>query len=162
MMLVRFTLGVLIGILPLVSSAQQKAKSKSTIGISETQYVKGAVWVKLKKAHKDIFNGQSGRLVQTVNARSIHPLVKERSHQNARIAPRIQKIDISLFYKLEFDQSESIDGIIAQLKTTGYFEAIEPVFKDTPLLEPNDPMLSQQYALDLIKARPAWDLVDID
>lgn len=158
----RFLLYILIGIIPLASNAQKTAKPVPTLGVSEAQYVKGAVWVKLKPAHRDIFNGQGGRLAQQVNARSIHPLVKEQSHNNARIAPRRQKIDISLFYKVEIDQSKNLEEFINELKTTGYFEAVEPIYKETPMLEPNDPMLSQQYALDLIKARPAWDLVNID
>jgi subtilisin family serine protease len=157
-MLERFILCVLIGILPLVSRAQ----SNPTVGVPKGQYVEGSVWVKLKKAHKDIFNGQGGRMAQKVNARSVHSLVKEQSHFNARVAPRKQQIDISLFYKLEFDQGRGLEEIIKELKTTGYFEAVEPIFKETPLLDPDDPMIGQQYALDLIKARPAWDLVNID
>jgi subtilisin family serine protease/PKD repeat protein len=153
----------LILLSPLISYSQKSKKFVFPDGISAADYTKGAVWVKVKKAHKYAFaNQSSGRLPQTVNVRGVHPLINRQSDHNARIAPRKQHVDISLYYKLTFEESRDVGEVINELYASGYFEIIEPVYRETPLLEPNDPMLSQQYAMDLIKARQAWDLVEID
>ena len=158
-------IGIVMLILPCRSQLIDRPLKKYILPHTPSQadFVKGTVWVKLKKEHKDIFDDRgAGRMPQNVQAKSIHSLVKKQSHNNARIAPRKQHVDISLYYKLTFDESSSVDQIVNELKNSGYFDAVEPVFRETPLLEPNDPMISQQYALDLIKARAAWDLVDVN
>jgi subtilisin family serine protease/PKD repeat protein len=163
-MLIRVLVCLVIGLLPLISPCNAQAiKPSTSSGLAEGQVARGAVWVKLKKDYKDIFDNHSeGRMTQKVNAKSVRPLVTKQSHSNARVAPRKQLVDISLYYKLTCDESKNTEEFISELKSTGYFDAVEPVFKERPLLEPNDPMIDQQYALDLIKARAAWDLVDID
>src|SRR5688572_11638884 len=168
-MLTRALVCALVGILTLTFPCRGQAigqpLEKFTVshGKSGGDFVKGAVWVKLKKEHKNIFDDQNGgRMSQKINAKSIHPLLKKQSHNNARVAPRKQHVDISLYHKLIFDENLGVEEFISELKSSGYFDAVEPVFREAPLLEPNDPMIDQQYALNLIKARAAWDLVDID
>jgi serine protease len=153
---------MLIVILPLISHGQKSGKFVLPPGITSVDYAKGEVWVKLKKTHKSTFENQGARISHNVQVRGIHPLIKPQSHNMARVAPRKQRVDISLYYKLTFDESTDVEQFINELYSTEYFEAIEPVYTATPLLEPNDPMLDQQYAIDLIKARQAWDLVDVD
>ena len=143
--------GILTVTFPCRGQAIGQPLGKFTVshGKSEGDFVKGAVWVKLKKEHKNIFDDQSrGRMPQKINAKSIHPLLKKQSYNNARVAPRKQRVDIALYHKLIFDENREVEEFICELKSTGYFEAVEPVFREAPLLEPNDPMLSQQYALD--------------
>jgi len=168
-MIIRVFVYTIVGILTLISPCRSQAigqpSGKFTVspGGPEGDFVKGAVWVKLKKEYKNIFDDQSrGRMPQKIKAKSIQPLVKKQSHNNARVAPRKQRVDISLYHKLIFDESQSVEEFISELESSGYFDAVEPVFREVPLLEPNDPMIDQQYALNLIKARAAWDLVDID
>ncbi|HEX6889631.1 MAG TPA: S8 family serine peptidase [Chryseolinea sp.] len=161
-MLARGVACFFIVILPLISQGQKPGKFLLPAGIATTGYAKGAVWAKLKKEHKGIFESQGGRIAHNLNVRGTHPLVKSQSHNIARVAPRKQRIDISLYYKLTFDESKDVEQYINELYSSGYFESIEPVYTAAPLLEPNDPMLDQQYAIDLIKARQAWDLVDVD
>lgn len=166
-MLIRVFLCSIFSILTLIIPCHSQGISqhggKFSAQHSGSQLINGTVWVKLKKEHKEIFEDLSGgRIRQKIGARSIHPLVTKQSHNNARFAPRKQYVDISLYYKLTFDETRGVDEFINELRSSGYFETVEPVYKETPLLEPNDPMLAQQYALDLIKARPAWDLVKID
>jgi subtilisin family serine protease len=161
-MLTRGVACLFIAILPLISHGQKSGKFILPSGLATADYAKGTVWVKLKKTHKSIFENQAVRIAPAVNVREIHPLVNRQSDNSARVAPRKQRIDISLYYRLTFDESKDVEQVINELYNTGYFESIEPVYTATPLLEPNDPMLGQQYALDLIKARQAWDLVEVD
>ena len=161
-MLVRRVACFLISILPLISYGQKLGKFALPAGLTTADYAKGAVWVKLNKEYKGIFENQGGRISHNLNVRGIYPLVNTQSHNSARNAPRRQRIDISLYYKLTFDGSKDVEQYIKELYSTGYFETVEPVYTAAPLLEPNDPMLGQQYAIDLIKARQAWDLVEVD
>ena len=161
-MLTRGVACLFMAILPLIAHGQKSGKFVLPSGITTADYAKGAVWVKLKQTHKGILENQGGRIAPDVSVRGIHPLVNRQSNNNARVAPRKQRIDISLYYKLTFEESKDVEQIINELYSTGYFEFVEPVYTATPLLEPNDPMLGQQYALDLITARQAWDLVEVD
>ncbi len=127
-----------------------------------SDYSKGTVWVKLKPQYREIFRSPAGRSGLNLNERAIRPFVKEPSSADGRVAPRKQAVDISLYYSVNFDASLPVEVYVKDLKATGYFEIVEPVFSVTPLHTPNDPSLVQQGYLDLIKARESWDITKGD
>ena len=89
----------------------------------------------------------------------LNPRAKSLS---TRIAPKKLHVDISLYYEVTFDKSRLLEDYMDELYSTGYFDLIEPVYTVKPFLTPDDPSLSQQYYLDLIKAPQAWDITQGD
>ncbi|MBA4054636.1 MAG: hypothetical protein C0490_07990, partial [Marivirga sp.] len=142
--------------------AQTKRKFSFPAG-SSSDYDKGSVWVKLKGTHKNLFQGNSSGRTQTSNlhAKKVRPLVSEAFNtrsSRARVTPLKPHVDISLYYQLTSDNTVSLEQYINDLYATGYFDLVEPIPVIRPMLVPNDPMLNQQYYLDLIRAKEAWDV----
>jgi hypothetical protein len=67
-------------------------------------------------------------------------------------------IDLRLYHQLSFDQQLPVAYAIEQLYKSGVVELAEPVHAAAPFQTANDPLMSRQYHLDLIKARDAWAL----
>ena len=74
------------------------------------------------------------------------------------MAPRKPQVDLKLYYKLRFDKSYPLEAYINDLYATGYFEMVEPVYVEKSFFMPNDPLISNQYYLNIIKANAAWDV----
>jgi serine protease len=152
---------VICAFIPFLILAQPANKFKLPAGILTSDYEAGAVWVKIKPQYKDIFQGaQSARAQLLINASNVKPILNQASRNNsvARVGPRKLRVDISLYYKISFDKIRSVADYINELNATGYFEVVEPVYLDQSLFNPNDPLRSQQYYLNLIKAYEAWDV----
>src|SRR5687767_6846698 len=129
--------------------------------VAQDDYHNGMVWVKVKAEYKDIFLGNvSGKKSAAVPGSSVRPLLLIQSQQNTagRVAPKKQHIDVSQYYQLKSDESIPIENYINNLYATGYFEVVEPVYKEQSFLTPNDPAIANQYYLNLIHAPQAWDI----
>jgi len=130
--------------------------------VSPAEIEQGAVWVKLKNTHRDVFKSGSGaRIASGSEAR---PLLNNptKPSSSARLGPFQPRVDISLYYKLTFDKSRSVEEFINELYASGYYETVEPIYRSFPMLTPNDPSLGQQYYLNMIKAPAAWDITNQD
>lgn len=141
--------------------SQPHKKSSLPSGARASEYESGQVWVKLKRKHRDIFNGHAaGRMAADLKALYIRPFVNPLSvgRNSSRVAPRKPHIDISLYSRIIFDPSKPTQEFIDELYRTGYFEKVEPVPVITPFFTPNDPSIIQQYYLDLINAQEAWNI----
>lgn len=129
-------------------------------GIAPSDIEAGAVWVKIKPVFKDIFqSSHAGNRIPNLQAKQIKAFVTTHSRNKsaARIGARKIQVDISLFYKIIFDKNKPVETYINELYSTGYFEIVEPVVHDRLLFTPNDPLATQQYYLNLIRASEAWD-----
>jgi subtilisin family serine protease len=148
----------LLGIPPVLS--QQKFRLSPNI--SAADYKRGEVWVKVKSRYKEQFENlhAKGRLFPKIAKSNFRPLMslKGRDKVSARLSPKKNRVDISQFYKVSFDQSVSVEGYINDLYATGFFEVVEPVYLEKPLFNPNDPAQTNQYYLGLVKAQAAWDI----
>ncbi|HEX6224165.1 MAG TPA: S8 family serine peptidase, partial [Chryseolinea sp.] len=140
----------------------QKPFFKLPKGISASDYEAGVVLVKLNAAHKDVFHGGSpnSRTPAAIRAATANPLLPAgfRNKAAARTAPRKTHVDLSLYYKLRFERSYNVETYINELYSTGYFEIVEPVYIDKGFFSPNDPLINNQYYLNLINAQEAWDV----
>ncbi|WP_224997612.1 S8/S53 family peptidase [Cesiribacter sp. SM1] len=67
-------------------------------------------------------------------------------------------VDLRLYHQLSFDQQLPVAYAIEQLYKSGVVELAEPVYAATPFQTANDPLMSRQYYLDMIKAPEAWAL----
>jgi hypothetical protein len=133
------------------------------------KYSKGRVLVKVKNEFKDEVAGLSGNKaasVKNVSLRSIIPAVSPRLDKSSvmRKGARLQNptVDISKYFSLTFDASQDVEEYINKLYQTGYFEIVEPDYKYNINFTPNDPSISKQYYLNLIKAFDAWDITQGD
>lgn len=137
---------------------------------AHVEYERGRVLVKIKNEYKDEVSQwairNSGAQVKNVAVNSVAHLVKPEldRHGAARMGARAQNpsVDISKYFSLSFDASQNVEDYINQLYATGYFEIVEPEYKYHSAFTPNDPSISQQYYLGLIKAFDAWDITKGD
>lgn len=160
--------GLLMTVVAHLAVVGQSHKQFQLPSGSDSRFVEpGSVWVKLKLPYKDIFRTRSAyaKAASTINALAVKPLLDPKAASKAmtnRVAPRNPHIDLALYYQLNFDKTRAVDEYIDELKATGYFEVIEPVYAIAPFFTPNDPSASQQYYLDLINAKEAWDITKGD
>jgi len=153
------------GLTTFLAAGQVKKTFYLPASVSAAEIEQGSVWVKLKKTHKDIFkSGYGARMASGVTMFEARPLLNYpvKSSSNTRMGPLKPRVDISLYYKLTFDKNRSVEEFINELYASGYYETVEPIYANFPMLTPNDPSLSQQYYLDLIKAPAAWDVTNQD
>jgi len=59
-------------------------------------------------------------------------------------------------------QGNDVEAFINRLYATGLFDLVEPSWRQTVHLTPNDPQSTAQYYLNIIRAPEAWDLADGD
>ncbi|AHM62448.1 subtilisin-like serine protease [Flammeovirgaceae bacterium 311] len=67
-------------------------------------------------------------------------------------------VDLRLYHQISFDQQLPVAYAMEQLYKSGVAELVEPVYAAMPFQTANDPFMSRQYYLDLIKAQDAWTL----
>lgn len=66
--------------------------------------------------------------------------------------------DISLIYECFYYGTNDENFIIRKLLQSGFFEYVEPFYIPELCFQPDDAMLSLQYALPLVKAFNAWNI----
>ena len=145
----------------------QKAIKKTFQMPPHARYAKGKVLVKAKPGFSSQATAlSSGNQVGNVRFRSLAPLVKPEvqqyatAHRSARAQNPI--VNIADYYALTFDPAVDVESYINDLYATGYFEIVEPEYTYKVDFTPNDPGLSKQYYLNLIKALNAWDITKGD
>ena len=153
---------IILFLIPCLSLAQKGVK-RFTLPQSAKphQYSSTNVLVKLKKEFVNVFSegGNPNPIPQL--AKSIKPIISEKqSRKNqSRIAPRLSasNIDIAHYYEIEVT-GNNIEQFINRLYSTGYFELVEPDYVAQLHYTPNDPLISNQYYLNKIRAFQAWDI----
>jgi serine protease len=158
-------IGTAILLLIGIATAQGQVKTSSRYalpqGISHHDYVAGSVLVKVKEEYKTIFlNSGASAARSTLRMGSVRPLMPTAAvNRNAARALAFQPaIDISLYYEIHFDPSQSVEDYINTLCASGYIEYAEPVFRERIQMTVNDPLQTSQYYLGLIRAYDAWDI----
>ncbi|GAB4336149.1 MAG: hypothetical protein OHK0038_14310 [Flammeovirgaceae bacterium] len=135
-------------------------------GIRETDYQKGTVLLKIKPEHKYAFFKQANERVSIfsnipssrINTLANPKIVENLLSKNQQLRKSKSGIDITLFYELTFDyHSISLEDAINQIYSSGLVEIAEPSYTATYHFTPNDTQISQQYYLNNIKAKEAWD-----
>ena len=107
-------------------------------------------------------SSKNGRTPALPGVSSSMPLVKGAVRPSGRSGPANQHVDITRYHQLNLDSETSVEEALLSLKATGYFDAVEPVFHNRPLLTPNDPSFATQAYLGLIRATDAWDITQGD
>lgn len=75
---------------------------------------------------------------------------------------RVAEEKIARWFTLRFDSTLSVDRVIALLRRLPSVAVVEPVVERHTCYIPNDSLVSEQYALPLIHAFEAWDIVRCD
>ncbi len=90
----------------------------------------------------------------TLSAASNYATVANRSIRatTLRVLPQI------VVHKIKVPTGMSVPDAVAYYKRLSYVEYVEPNYIRRPFYTPNDPRIGQQYAIDRIRAREAWDL----
>ncbi len=134
---------------------------------ADARYMSGLVKVKVRSEFKDQLASLSSNTTVQIKGVSLNKVnqiaTKEmiaRASSSARSGAPV--IDISKYFVLTFDPSQSVEAYINKLYATGYFEIVEPEYKMENYSTPNDPAISQQYYLGLINAFDAWDITQGD
>lgn len=83
--------------------------------------------------------------------------VREGSKRNG-----IPYTDISLIYKLKYNEPVALGKAVTLLMNVGIFEYVEPLAIQQLLGVPNDPSITNQWHLPKIKAYDAWDVTKGD
>ena len=72
------------------------------------------------------------------------------------------KTDLSLVYQIDLNGSVELEKAIQQLMGTGILVYAEPLYIHDLYYTPNDPSLSNQYAITKIQAPNAWNITQGD
>ena len=159
--IVACTLSAFVGRECVYAQSPSHKQIKST-PIVRTDIHPSNVWVKLKAQFAGMLSAPNGRVASLPGVTSTRPLVPGSTTPSGRRGPINQQIDISRYYTLSLEKNRTVEEAIASLKATGYFEVVEPVYYNYPLLTPNDPSFGAQPYLSLIKATEAWEITEGD
>jgi subtilisin family serine protease len=124
--------------------------------------------VKVKKEYISLFlegnTSQSGRKASIVGSKKITSLAPKGNVKNPKARAQAFKpeIDITQYFEINFDPSQSVETYINTLYASGYIELAEPAYKERMLYTPNDPAVANQYYLTKIRALEAWDITQGD
>lgn len=155
---------IIISVFNVNGQKKTNAKFKMPDGV---EYSNGRALVKVKAEFKsEITQGGKQNVssrIQNGALKNISPLMPAPS-SSIKSTSRIgeQKVDISNYFSISFDEAENVEEYINQLYATGYFEIVEPEYKYKINYQPNDPSIGQQYYLTLIKAFDAWNITQGD
>ncbi|HCW08146.1 MAG TPA: hypothetical protein DGG95_12365 [Cytophagales bacterium] len=155
---------LLIGlIIDVVGQTKVQKKFKMPMG---AEYTNGRVLVKVKPEFKSSIvqsaKQNTNTRIQNVSVKNILPLAAFQSSKNTKARTTEQKIDITNYFSIAFNESGNVEEYINQLYATGYFEVVEPEYKYNTSFTPNDPSIGQQYYLTVIKALDAWGITQGD
>ncbi len=129
------------------------------------KYLERTVIVKVKQSFRSYcsesgvqYPGLSQFLdkIKTQSFAKIYPKHMEMAKSYTRNG--IPFVDLSLIYKVKYNEAVSVEKVISGLMAMGIFEYAEPSYVFTTLGVPNDPLISNQWHLTKIKAFQAWDV----
>jgi len=129
-------------------------------------YLDGVIIVKFKKEIEDI-DAYKNKIFYILKEKSdIKGSIEFKQEFPFSIRPMekyneygAELVDLSVIYRLTFDEVEDVSYLISILEKTGYFEYVEPLYKIELLYVPDDPMnQTDQYWLNSIRAFDAWDI----
>jgi serine protease len=130
--------------------------------IQPDDFLPQTIIVKFKPEFRDFSKSTNGRnslnqVLGKINIVSIDkkfpnekPPVKRGGENDDKL------VDLSLIYEIEV--VGDIEIAINKLYRTGMFEYAEPYYLPKPNFTPDDPLLNEQYGLQLIKAFDAWNI----
>jgi serine protease len=131
-------------------------------GITPDDYIANTVLLKLKPAKQTTTDAGSRKMNNIPLIVAYQPLIsKELSRAAARSrGPRanVSGIDITQYFRAFIQPGQNLEEAINALYATGQFDLVEPEYIDKLYFTPNDPSISSQYYLNLIKAFDAWDI----
>ena len=134
-------------------------------GAKAGDYSSSTVMVKVKESQVGAL--RSGTLkaktlngTATFQARQLLPgkAIEKMRTRNAPFASR-SGVAIERYAEIPV-QGNNVESFINQLYATGLFELVEPSWRQTVHLAPNDPQAASQYYLNIIRAQEAWDIAD--
>ncbi len=137
--------------------------------VKSADYYHGIVQVEMKPEYKLAFSGalrydthymESLKPLGIKKVRSVVPesmLQKARARRNKPFSH-----DLSLYQMIYFDPSFSVEEAINILYNSGMVAIAEPVYAYHNYSTPNDPLLNNQYYLNMIHAFEAWDVTTGD
>jgi len=148
-----------------VLSQGLKSPYRFPAGVKSGDYSPTTVLVKVKESQVAAL--RSGKLkaktisgLSTIQAKHLLP-GKAIEKMRTRNAPYNSKSGVAIERYAEVPvQGNDVEAFINELYATGLFDLVEPSWRQTVHLVPNDPQVSAQYYLNIIRAQEAWDLAD--
>lgn len=137
----------------------QSGKTKAT---TLKDYVPTELWVKVKPEYAAMLGANNGRAATLPGVAAVRPLVPGAQRPSGRRGPVTQHVDIMRYHMLSLEANTRVEDALASLKATGYFEVVERVSYNRPLVAPNDPSFGSQPYLNLIRTTDAWDITQGD
>ena len=151
------------GILTCLSQNKVKQVFKLDSNTPLNEIAQNEILVKIKPGYKKLFDGDNVR-ANNVSLISVKKIFQQKiiNNSQARRAPEKSKsgVDLSLYYSVIISPGQQIESTINGLYSTGYFELVEPSFKQYNNYSPNDPSYinNSQYYISKIRATNAWDI----
>lgn len=71
-------------------------------------------------------------------------------------------VDISAIYEIEYSDEQNLSKLLTRINALPYIEYAEPIPVMEALYTPNDPLLGNQYHLNVTQALEAWDVFNGD
>ncbi len=132
-------------------------------------YYHGLIQVEMKPEYKDVFSGvfrydsKRMEMLKTLGIKNVRPVVPAGMLQQAR-ARRSKPFshDLGLYQMIYFDPTVSVEDAVNLLYNSGMVAVAEPVYVCHNFSTPDDPLLDNQYYLNMIKALEAWGITTGD
>src|SRR5688572_8519739 len=120
---------MLISIFPAQGQVKTSSRYALPKGVSHHDYIAGSVLVKVKEEHKTIFLNRAASAARAaLSMGSVRPLAPTAAidRNAARALAFKPAIDITRYFEIHFDPSQSVEDYINTLYASGYIEYAEP------------------------------------
>ncbi|MCB2204750.1 S8 family serine peptidase [bacterium] len=149
-----------------VFAKEVERPSSSSAAVKDADIVPGLVFVKLKD-HNNVQPGATAfgissldRILQRVGATSIEPLHRQLALRKSYRSS--EEASLARIMLVRYDTDASPRMLAQELARDPAVEYAEPYLNFRLLHTPDDPRLSQQWALSMLKMEDAWDITKGD
>ena len=136
--------------------------SNALLQAQQTEFIPHSFIIKFKPKNGKLKSSTQslGISTQKVEAfiNSLKPIMVKQKFPKAKMPEKPNEVDITTIYEIKYFENYPVDKIVAYLSTFDVVEYVQPIPVNQLFYTPNDPLIGNQWYVDKIELKQAWDI----
>jgi len=128
----------------------------------QTEFIPHSFIIKFKPKNGKLKSSTQslGISTQKVEAfiNSLKPIMVKQKFPRAKLPQKPNDVDITTIYEIKYLENYPVDKIVAYLSTFDVVQYVQPIPVNQLFYTPNDPLIGNQWYVDKIELKQAWDI----
>lgn len=128
----------------------------------QTEFIPKSFIIKFKPKNSKLKSTPQslGISTQKVEAfiNSLKPIMVKQKFPKAKLPVKPNDVDITTIYEIKYLENYPVDKIVAYLSTFDVVQYVQPIPVNQLFYTPNDPLIGNQWYVDKIELKQAWDI----